>query len=110
MAAHPPQFDPADPYLARLRTVALALPGAGEKLVVGHPAFYTRKVFGYFGMSYKVGVSGRTRRGRQPSCCRRTSDSRCSTTRACTSPATSGRSAGSGSRWTTRPTGTRSPS
>ena len=49
-----PRFDPLDPDLVRLRDIALALPGAGEKLVVGHPAFYTRKVFAYFGMSYKV--------------------------------------------------------
>lgn len=38
----------------RVRAIALALPGAAEKLVVGHPAFYTRKVFAYLGMSYKV--------------------------------------------------------
>lgn len=50
----PINCDPLDPYLVRLRAIALALPGAAEKLVVGHPAFYTTKVFGYFGMSYKV--------------------------------------------------------
>ena len=53
----PPTFDPADPFLTRLRTLCLALPGAAEKLVVGNPAFYTRKVFCYFGMSHKVGGS-----------------------------------------------------
>lgn len=44
-----------DEHLARLRAIALALPDAQEKLVVGHPAFYTRKVFAYYAMSYKVG-------------------------------------------------------
>ncbi|MFT3888144.1 MAG: MmcQ/YjbR family DNA-binding protein [Arachnia sp.] len=52
--AHPAQFDPDDPLLARVRTIALALPGASEKLVVGHAAWCTRKVFAYYGMSYKV--------------------------------------------------------
>ena len=53
MTEHEP-FDLDDPYLVRLRSLALALPGAAEKLVVGHPAFYTRKVFAYFAMSRKV--------------------------------------------------------
>ena len=44
-----------DEQLARLRAIALALPDAREKLVVGHPAFYTRKVFAYYAMSYKEG-------------------------------------------------------
>lgn len=50
----PHAFDSRDPQLVRLRALAMALPGAAEKLVVGHPAFYTRRVFAYFGMSYKV--------------------------------------------------------
>ena len=53
MTEHEP-FDLDDPYLVRLRSLALALPGAAEKLVVGHPAFYTRKIFAYFAMSRKV--------------------------------------------------------
>lgn len=47
-------FDDADPLLARVRTLALALPGAAEKITHGHPAFYTRKVFAYYGGSIKV--------------------------------------------------------
>lgn len=52
-ALHDP-FDLSDPLLVRVRELALALPGAAEKLVVGHPASFTRKVFAYFGMSQKV--------------------------------------------------------
>lgn len=50
----PPSIDADDPWLTRVRSIALAFPLAAEKLVVGIPAFYTRKVFAYFGMSYKV--------------------------------------------------------
>lgn len=46
---HPPRFDPADPLLARLREVCLALPGADEKVSHGHPVFFTKKVFAIFG-------------------------------------------------------------
>lgn len=52
--AHPLMVDEDDPLLARLREIALALPGADEKLSHGHPAFFTRKVFAYFGGSLKV--------------------------------------------------------
>jgi predicted DNA-binding protein (MmcQ/YjbR family) len=52
--AHPLMFDPADPLLARLREVALALPDAAEKISHGHPAFFTTKVFAYFGASQRV--------------------------------------------------------
>lgn len=52
--AHPIMYDEDDPVLARLREVALALPGAAEKVTHGWPAFYTVKVFGYFGGSIKV--------------------------------------------------------
>lgn len=48
-------FDADDPLLARVREFALALPGAGEKVTHGRPAFYTTKVFGYYGGSIKVG-------------------------------------------------------
>lgn len=47
--AHPPRFDADDPLLARLREVALALPGAAEKVSHGRPTFFTRKVFAIFG-------------------------------------------------------------
>lgn len=43
----------ADPWLERIRRIALALPGAREKRVVRTPAFYTRKVFAYSGMPFK---------------------------------------------------------
>ena len=44
-----------DPVLARVRTVALALPDAAEKVSHGIPAFYTTKVFAYYGGSVKTG-------------------------------------------------------
>ncbi len=53
--AHPIMFDDADPVLGRLRDIALALPGAAEKISHGHPAFFTAKVFAYYGGSIKVG-------------------------------------------------------
>jgi hypothetical protein len=52
--AHPLMFDPEDPLLARVRAIALGLPGAAEKLSHGRPAFYTRKVFAYYSGSCKV--------------------------------------------------------
>jgi hypothetical protein len=47
-------YDPDDPLLARVREIALALPGSAEKESHGRPAFYTRKVFAYYGGSLKV--------------------------------------------------------
>ncbi|MEV0563633.1 MmcQ/YjbR family DNA-binding protein [Dactylosporangium sp. NPDC050588] len=52
--AHPIMFDDADPILGRVRELALALPDAAEKISHGHPAFYTTKVFAYYGGSVKV--------------------------------------------------------
>ena len=52
--AHPIMFDEADPLLGRLRTLALAFPDAAEKISHGHPAFFTTKVFAYYGGSVKV--------------------------------------------------------
>ncbi|MGK5684411.1 MmcQ/YjbR family DNA-binding protein [Actinoplanes sp. URMC 104] len=52
--AHPLMFDDADPLLRRLRELALSFPDAAEKVSHGHPAFYTTKVFAYFGGSVKV--------------------------------------------------------
>lgn len=46
---HPLMFDPDDPDLARVRALALALPGAAEKVGHGRPTFYTTKVFCYYG-------------------------------------------------------------
>lgn len=54
LVAHPVMFDDDDPLLQRLRTVALALPDAAEKVSHGIPAFYTTKVFAYYGGSVKV--------------------------------------------------------
>lgn len=52
--AHPKMFDDDDPVLASVRAMALALPGADEKVSHGRPAFFTRKVFAYYGGSQKV--------------------------------------------------------
>lgn len=52
--AHPIMFDPDDPLLVQVRELALALPGADEKVSHGRPAFFTRKVFVYYGGSLKV--------------------------------------------------------
>lgn len=47
-------FDDDDPYLARVRELAAALPDTAEKISHGRPAFYTKKVFAYYGGSLKV--------------------------------------------------------
>lgn len=47
-------FDDDDPYLGRVRTLAAALPGTDEKVSHGRPAFFTKKVFAYYGGSRKV--------------------------------------------------------
>ncbi len=52
--AHPVMFSPDDPLLARVRRIALALPEADEKVSHGRPAFFTLKVFCYFGGSVRV--------------------------------------------------------
>lgn len=52
--AHPDVVPADDPYLARVRDLALSLPGAQEKRSVGQPTFFTTKVFLWVGMSYKV--------------------------------------------------------
>ncbi|GAB2588866.1 phosphoribosylglycinamide formyltransferase [Paractinoplanes abujensis] len=53
--AHPVMFDESDPMLHRVREIALGFPDAAEKISHGHPAFYTTKVFAYYGGSLKVG-------------------------------------------------------
>ncbi len=50
---HPQMFDDGDALLARVRQLALALPGAAEKVSHGRPAFYTTKVFAYYGGSVR---------------------------------------------------------
>lgn len=52
--AHPQMFDDDDPVLARVRQLAAALPGTAEKVSHGRPAFFTTKVFAYYGGSRKV--------------------------------------------------------
>ncbi len=47
-------FDDDDPVLKRVRGHALGLPSAAEKVSHGRPAFYTAKVFVYYGGSIKV--------------------------------------------------------
>lgn len=51
---HAQMFDEDDPVLARVRSVALALPGALEKVSHGRPAFHTVKVHCYYGGARKV--------------------------------------------------------
>jgi predicted DNA-binding protein (MmcQ/YjbR family) len=52
--AHPQMFDDDDPVLARVRAMAAQLPGSDEKVSHGRPAFFTRKVFAYYGGSVRV--------------------------------------------------------
>ncbi|WP_435198432.1 MmcQ/YjbR family DNA-binding protein [Janibacter sp. GS2] len=52
--AHPLMFDESDPLLHRIRDLALDLPGAREKVSHGHPAFFTTKVFAYYGGTIAV--------------------------------------------------------
>jgi len=51
--AHPKMFEDDDPYLLRVRKLATAFPESAEKVSHGRPAFYTRKVFAYYGGSLK---------------------------------------------------------
>lgn len=47
--SHPLRYREDDPILQRLRSIALALPGAAEKVSHGRPTFFTTKVFAIFG-------------------------------------------------------------
>jgi hypothetical protein len=47
-------FDDDDAVLARVRELALDLPMSAEKISHGRPAFYTTKVFAYYGGSLKI--------------------------------------------------------
>lgn len=53
--AHQQMFDDDDPLLERLRAFASTLPGAAEKVSHGRPAFFTTRVFAYFGGALKIG-------------------------------------------------------
>lgn len=54
MPPHPQMFDDDDPLLARVRELALAYPDAAMKVSHGRPAFFTTKVFAYFGGSERI--------------------------------------------------------
>jgi hypothetical protein len=53
-------FDDDDPYLARLRELALAFPDAEERIAHGRPHFRVRKVFAVYGSSTKGAADVRT--------------------------------------------------
>jgi len=44
-------FDDSDPVLGRIRSIALALPGAQERVSHGRPNFFTTRTFRYYGGS-----------------------------------------------------------
>jgi predicted DNA-binding protein (MmcQ/YjbR family) len=46
---HPHHFDDDDPLLERVRRITLGFPDAAEKVSHGRPAFFTTKVFAYYG-------------------------------------------------------------
>jgi predicted DNA-binding protein (MmcQ/YjbR family) len=52
--AHPQMFDDNDPVLARVRKLAFAFPSAAEKVSHGRPAFFTKKVFAYYGAAIRI--------------------------------------------------------
>ncbi len=52
--AHPVMFSDADLGLAELRAIALAMPGAEEKVSHGRPTFRAGKIFATFGGSEKL--------------------------------------------------------
>ena len=49
MATHPIMFDAADPLLARVRALALALPGAEERVAHGRPWSFAGRAFAVYG-------------------------------------------------------------
>lgn len=49
--SHPIMFDEQDATLARVRAIALAFPGAAERISHGRPNFFTTKTFCYYGGS-----------------------------------------------------------
>lgn len=50
---HPIMFDDADPVLAQVRAIALALPDTTEVVAHGRPTFRCGKMFGNYGGSVK---------------------------------------------------------
>ncbi|GAB25051.1 hypothetical protein GOPIP_076_00020 [Gordonia polyisoprenivorans NBRC 16320 = JCM 10675] len=53
---HPIMFDDADPFLIRVREVALAFPDATEVVAHGRPTFRCGKMFGNYGGGEKGGI------------------------------------------------------
>ena len=51
--AHPVRFDDDDALLRRVRELALAFPGAAEKVSHGRPQFFTTKTFAVYGATVK---------------------------------------------------------
>lgn len=51
---HPQMYDDNDPVRARVRKIALEFPGTDQKISHGRPAFFTTKVFAYYGGSIKI--------------------------------------------------------
>ena len=47
-------FDDDDPILEQVRRLAAQLPNSSEKVSHGRPAFFTKKIFAYYGGSLKV--------------------------------------------------------
>lgn len=47
-------FREDDPVLARVRRISLGFPASAEKISHGRPAFYTTKIFAYYGGSVKI--------------------------------------------------------
>lgn len=52
--AHPLMFDAGDPMLTRVRELAHGFPNCAEKVSHGRPAFFTKKVFAYYGSSVRI--------------------------------------------------------
>ncbi len=47
-------YDDEDPVYRQVHELAMAFPGAGERVGHGRPTFFTVKVFAYYGGSVKV--------------------------------------------------------
>jgi len=47
-------FDDNDPYLEQIRRLCSEFPESDEKVSHGRPAFFTKKVFAYYGGSLKI--------------------------------------------------------
>jgi predicted DNA-binding protein (MmcQ/YjbR family) len=47
-------FDDDDPFLERVRQLAAGFPNTDMKVSHGRPAFFTKKIFAYYGGSLKV--------------------------------------------------------